>query len=232
MAVQKLPLYYGGPVKGTTGTFSSRVTIKLADDVDLVGVSGAAIFGGDGTATHIAIDGNEIMAKLSATAAGTLGFNLEGGTIRLGSASQGVQLAPGVSFQSQTAGAIDLGTASLPWGSLFVDGEIISGVNTVSQITANQNDFDPGTNAILLLDIDAGNRDITGFSGGTDGRILLVSLKATSGTAILKHQNASSTAANRFALPNSADVTLGAHEGVTLWYDGDASRWKTTGVAN
>ncbi|MEE9438999.1 MAG: hypothetical protein V3V14_08375 [Saprospiraceae bacterium] len=68
----------------TLGT-SGRVTINYTDDVTLVGVSGGLIVGGDGTGQHIAIDGNEIMSKLTATTVGTLYIQNQGGATTFGS---------------------------------------------------------------------------------------------------------------------------------------------------
>lgn len=69
----------------TTGLYSGRVTLTSTNDVTLSGVSGALIIGGDGTGAHIAIDGNEIMAKASATtAASVLSIQGEGGEVQIG----------------------------------------------------------------------------------------------------------------------------------------------------
>lgn len=70
----------------TTGavTFNQRLIITESDDVDLVGVSGGLIIGGDGTGQHIAIDGNEIMSKLNATTVGNLNIQINGGTTIFG----------------------------------------------------------------------------------------------------------------------------------------------------
>jgi hypothetical protein len=61
-----------------------RVVIDFNDDVDLVGVSGSLIIGGDGTGQHLALDGNEIASKASATTAGTLFLNVDGGAVWIG----------------------------------------------------------------------------------------------------------------------------------------------------
>ena len=65
-------------------TFAGRLTLTNLNDVNLSGVSGVLIIGGDGTFTHIAIDSNEIMAKSSATTASTLFLQADGGHVNIG----------------------------------------------------------------------------------------------------------------------------------------------------
>jgi len=73
-------------------TLPQRVLLTNTDDVDLVGVSGALIIGGNGTGQHLALDGNEMMSKTSATVAGTLHLQIEGGTLHLGGAGTTLQV--------------------------------------------------------------------------------------------------------------------------------------------
>lgn len=69
----------------TTIDTTGRAYFKSTDDVDLSGVSGALITGGDGTGQHIAFDTNEIQSKSDATTAATLYLNNEGGNVNFGS---------------------------------------------------------------------------------------------------------------------------------------------------
>jgi hypothetical protein len=100
-----------------------------------------------------------------------------------------------------------------------------------SQITSNQNDYNPtGFNtggspygaSILRLSTDA-SRDLTGLSGGTSGRLLIIA-NVGSFDLVIKDESASSTAGNRFAL--NADITLQADESLMFFYDGTSSRWR------
>jgi hypothetical protein len=100
-----------------------------------------------------------------------------------------------------------------------------------AQITSNQNDYNPtGFNnggapygaSILRLSTDA-SRDITGLVGGLSGRLLIIQNVGTN-NIVLKHEDAGSTAANRFAI--GADLTLAADEGLMLWYDNTTQRWR------
>lgn len=105
----------------------------------------------------------------------------------------------------------------------------LSGDISPSQITANQNDYNPtglSTASVLRLDTDA-SRDITGLQGGADGRLIVIT-NVGSFAMVLKDESASSTAANRFAL--AADITLAADQSVVLQYDSTSSRWRAVAL--
>ena len=106
-------------------------------------------------------------------------------------------------------------------GSVALTGDI-----SPSQITANQNDYNPtglSNASTLRLSTDA-SRDITGLSGGADGRVILIH-NVGSNNIVLKDESSSSSAANRFAL--NADITIGADQGCVLQYDSTSSRWRS-----
>jgi hypothetical protein len=94
-------------------------------------------------------------------------------------------------------------------------------------ISANENDYSPTditTASVLRLSSDQ-SRNITGLTGGVDGRIIKI-LNVGSNNIVLKDEDANSTAANRFDLPN--DITLSAGDGFEIIYDATSSRWRTT----
>lgn len=103
---------------------------------------------------------------------------------------------------------------------------------TPSQITSNQDDYNPtGWNnggaphgaSILRLTSDA-SRNITSLTGGINGRLTLI-VNAGAQNIVLKDDDGSTgTAANRFQL--NADITLLPEESAMLWYDGTSSRWR------
>ncbi len=98
-----------------------------------------------------------------------------------------------------------------------------------SQITSNQNDYSPTNlfkSSILRLSTDA-SRDITGITGGLDGRLLFV-FNVGSFDIVLKDEDAGSTAANRFAL--QADITIPPDGAALLLYDATSSRWRCVGT--
>ena len=101
----------------------------------------------------------------------------------------------------------------------------LQGILTPTQIAANQNDYNPSglaTAHVLRLSTDA-SRNITGLAGGVPGRAVLL-FNVGSFNIVLKDADASSVAANRFAL--NGDVTLVADEGIWIWYDGTTERWR------
>ena len=111
------------------------------------------------------------------------------------------------------------GAAKLNSG-FFLTGDI-----SPSQITTDQNDYNPtglSASSVLRLSSDA-SRDVTGLSGGSDGRIVAI-VNAGTNNIVLKDSSTSSSAANRFAF--GADITLGAKQSAIAWYDATDSRWK------
>jgi hypothetical protein len=97
-------------------------------------------------------------------------------------------------------------------------------VLTPAQITSNQDDYDPGSEMIWRLSTDA-SRDITGILAGSNGQLRLV-VNQGGNDIVLKHQDASSSAANRFYLKGFADVTLSTRSAIWIWYDGATARWR------
>lgn len=103
------------------------------------------------------------------------------------------------------------------------------GVLTPSQITANQNDYNPtslSTSHILRLSSDA-TRIITGLAGGVAGRVVIL-FNVGSFALHLANDDAGSAAANRIMVgPNT--MAIAPNESVRLWYDGTSSRWRVVG---
>lgn len=73
---------------GVSPIISTPYRLQIADavspGVSLSGTSKASILIGDDASLHIAIDNDEIMAKINATAAGTLKLQKEGGLVDIG----------------------------------------------------------------------------------------------------------------------------------------------------
>lgn len=113
----------------------------------------------------------------------------------------------------------DTGNASLPRGLA------LTGVISPSQITSNQNDYNPAgiaSASVLNLSSD-GLRSVSGLADGAEGRVVAI-INTGSQIVSLLNESASSTAANRFAL--GADVAIIAKQAALLRYDGAASRWR------
>jgi len=120
-------------------TFTGRLIAAAGTNVSLSGINGAFIVG-NGSSSHIAMDGNEIQSKSSPTTTNSLFINNEGGSVEfggditaVGAEFAGDILAPkltastGVLFGTDTAAANTLddyeeGT----WTPVFISGSGIS----------------------------------------------------------------------------------------------------------
>lgn len=96
-------------------------------------------------------------------------------------------------------------------------------------LTADQNNWNPtGLATASVIRVTAGaDFNVTGLSGGADGRVIaLVNEYPTLGGVLkLNDENAASTAANRFGF-NGKDLWLYPGEGCLLWYNSTSSRWQ------
>lgn len=93
---------------------------------------------------------------------------------------------------------------------------------------ADQNDYSPANLADaydLFLSASVANVNITGIATPANGRELYVYNSGGSNTITLKHQNASSAAANRIIGRSNADVVLNPAQGVLLRYSTSLARW-------
>ncbi len=99
-----------------------------------------------------------------------------------------------------------------------------STVTTPAQITSTQNNYALATAEIVRLSTDAA-RDMTGIVAASDGtQRLLVNVGANDLT--LKHQNAGSSAANRFFCQGAADIILNASLAADIFYDATSAFWR------
>lgn len=96
-----------------------------------------------------------------------------------------------------------------------------------TQLAANTDNWAPAglsTAAVIRVSTDK-SRNLTGLTGGADGRVIVL-MNVGSYDLVLKH-DVTSTAANRFYCPNSADMTLPPNGSAVLVYDSTSSRWRT-----
>ena len=70
---------------------------------------------------------------------------------------------------------------------------------------------------------------ITGLVGGDDGREIQLFNYSSANSIILAHENAGSTAANRFVLPGAVNLTLTPYSSAVIVYDGTLQRWTVKG---
>ena len=106
---------------------------------------------------------------------------------------------------------------------------------TPTQLSANQNDYSPTSlSSALVMRLSSSIAvNITGIyiavAASSNGRILFLS-NIGSYTIILKKENASSTARNRFSL--NADVSILTGQTVMLIYDSTLQRWRQIGTSS
>jgi hypothetical protein len=75
-----------------------------------------------------------------------------------------------------------------------------------------------------------GNQTLTGIVPAGDRRLILENVDTTD-TLTLEHESASSTAANRFYLPNAENLAVPPLSSAILEYDGTSLRWRVTGMS-
>jgi hypothetical protein len=117
------------------------------------------------------------------------------------------------------------GTATTLLAKLTTEALSLPGDISPTQLAANTNNWAPtslATASVIRFSTDA-SRNITGLTGGADGRVLLL-MNVGSFPAVLTREDANSTAANRFAF--ASDITVQPNQGVHLWYDSTTARWR------
>jgi hypothetical protein len=124
---------------------------------------------------------------------------------------------------------IGIGTSS-PNVTLDVNGAFALRSTAVS-ISATTNDLDIGSSSYLRLSNTSTNTEnITGFTGGYDGRILILTKVPGSGPIItITNEGTGSSAANRVLTPDGNAKNLSSADNgpgtIMFIYDGTAQRW-------
>jgi len=194
----------------------------------------ASVLGGVKIGSGLSIDGSGVV-----TAAGT--YTLPAAT---GSTLGGVIVGTGLEVSSGTI-SVSYGTSSrtacvgndarlsdartpTAHASTHQTGgadAVSSVVVTPSSLTADQNDWAIGTGDIFRVAGTAA-RAITGIAAGTSGLAILL-INVGSFALTLRHQSASSSAANRITVPWAGDCVISANGGsVVLVYDSTSSTWR------
>jgi hypothetical protein len=108
----------------------------------------------------------------------------------------------------------------------------LNGVISPASIGAHQNDYNPAdlSAATFLRLTSNAAYNITGLAGGSSGRLISLHNYGTYALT-LKDENASSAAANRFAISDGSDFVLNVDESCILQYDATSSRWRIIGAA-
>ena len=95
---------------------------------------------------------------------------------------------------------------------------------TIAVVSGANNNVDIGSNARIFVSSTAGGTlTLTGFTGGTDGRLILITNVASLSTVILTKEGAGSTAANRIFA--GGDTTLSPGGSRMLCYSATLTRW-------
>lgn len=100
-------------------------------------------------------------------------------------------------------------------------------VESPAEITANQNNYEPGAGKDIFRLTANAARNITGIVARNDGdAILLINVDSTDAIT-LKHASADSTDVNRILVPWESDYIMSAKGGAALLvYDGTTDRWR------
>jgi hypothetical protein len=131
-------------------------------------------------------------------------------------------------FRWRTGGtSVSSGTDIMSLGQTgvlnFTAGGTISGAaKSPTQITADQNNYNPGGNASRLQLWSTGLTFTTAVNDGQEHLIVNVG----SNNIVLKHEDTNSTAGNRFLNSTGADITLSANQAADVIYDSTTQRWR------
>lgn len=130
-------------------------------------------------------------------------------------------------FKPSSTGTYELGNSGLRWEYTWTNG-LATQETAPAQITANQNNYAPGTaNYLQEWSTDA-SRNITGVNVGTTvaGRMLRI-INVGAFDIVLVNESASSSANNRFHNTTGADITLVAGQWAECVYltAGGNNRW-------
>lgn len=139
-------------------------------------------------------------------------------------------------FSSTTAynGTMDLGLIRGAAKVLSVEAASSAGgtirfiATSPSQITADQNNYNPGGSSKFQRWSTDASRNITGLTftaAQVDGQGHEIH-NVGSNNIVFVHESASSTAANRFTNNTGADITLAANAIADVRYDNTSSRWR------
>lgn len=208
----------------TTATASNGAsTIVLRDASQNFSTAGTITAGGFS---------GPLTGNVTGTATGNIASTLADakGEIPVGTASGPSSLALGTDGHVLTADStLTTGVKwSAPAGSSTLNGPVVVG-STQSSTTLGNN-FALNSTTTLLRYTGTADATLTGIAAAgpatpADGRMLYI-FNATTFTVTLSHASASSTAAYRMNLPGATAVTLAAHEGVNLVYDGTSTAWR------
>ena len=143
---------------------------------------------------------------------------------------------PGANSMSAACGGSNVLTMTATTITVVVE-QVVAGARRLTgrisptALGGSVNNYAPGslsTASVIRQDCSAAS-EITGLTGGADGREMTIFNVATNPvfTLTLRHDDGvTSTAANRFLLPGGGSLVILAGGCVILWYDSVSSRWR------
>src|SRR3990167_2261966 len=225
------------PVKFTAGGTSNGVQMSAAGDLAPIGtgtIGGltSTIFGYLDPTSSVQTQLNAKQATLSTSAAVASQF------ITAFTAPDTFSRAQPATADLSDASNIPLLNASNAFTGTnsFSKDLTFSGTLSPTALVGDVNDYNPtncATSLALRIDGGAADRNVTGLqcaaAAPADGRIVTITNIGATNSLVLKHESASSTAANRFSFAASSDTTLAIGKTIALRYDGTSSRWRFWG---
>ncbi len=124
--------------------------------------------------------------------------------------------------------AYDMGVSGNAFRFLHTSATLRTVAVTPSQITADQNNYNPGVSSYFQRWSTDASRNITGLTftvAQGDGEIHQI-WNVGSNDIVLVNESASSTAANRFTTSTGANLTIAANKCAIVTYDNTSSRWR------
>lgn len=215
------------------------------EDYAVINAKGDVIVGSsDNTATRLGVGANgEVLTADSTqptgvkwasggTPGGTAGGALSG-TYPNPSIGTGVvtsaNIADGTIVDADIASNAAISASKIAGTVLTQAGPTALGSIQTGTVTGNNFTLDLTTT--VLKQTSNTSTTLTGLTGGSEGRIVLL-LNAGTGTLTLSHNSSSSTAGNKFSLPSAASYSLPPNQGVLLRYDGTNTSWYAFGSAS
>lgn len=150
---------------------------------------------------------------------------------RVVSINTSVNLAT-ISFQAISINAASTFSATITQSGTYNLGQALNLTGVISPTalgagpTANYAPTGGTTISTIRQDMSA-NGVVSGLSiSQVNGRTIILHNISATNTLTLNHEDAASTAGNRFVLPNNANLVLQPNSSNTLRYDGTSSRWR------
>ena len=98
-------------------------------------------------------------------------------------------------------------------------------LNDTAITGAGNHTLDPSDAVFVKLGSLSAGGNLSGISGGEDGRFLMVYNSSTSYSLVVKYDDSSASAANRIYTMSGADTTITARGSATFIYDTEVDRW-------